>query len=143
KGGLERKRPGHGWEKAKKGTKLYARDQVRTALKGRAAITWCGGGSAYLNKDAAAVLVSRSVAEARKGEVALQAPAGKERSLNTSSFKERSTGAYVDASVGEKRATVTVVEGSATVQNERGKVTVKKDQQTVVVANAAPAKPVP
>lgn len=132
------------WTRAKAGTKIRAKDQVRTRGQSRASLTLCAGGSMFLNNQTDVALQNSRVSQIRSGEadVVFSDPRDQIKAKRATATMNGSHRVNVDVRVTGRHAVITGVEGATQVRTVGGTVTLAVNQQTSVTGTHAPLQPV-
>jgi sugar lactone lactonase YvrE len=138
---LRVKHPHTKLQQAKKRTPLFAGDWIQTSSKDGAAITFCDGGTLYLNQQSELIFQSANQEQEKYGEVAESVSQQSTHTLQTSTATATSTGSLFEVKSRRGSSTVVVEQGTVEVQNKQGRVSLQANQQTIVPSGKAPEPP--
>jgi len=121
---------------------LYAAYDLRTAEDQKASIRFNDSTTLHINERTDAVLRSPSVTYVGSGEVDEVLVPGTDHRIQTASAVASAIGTnYLVKALGKRGSIFIVVRGAVRVKNSKGSVTVRKNQQSVVLPNQAPQQP--
>jgi F5/8 type C domain/FecR protein len=122
---------------------LYAAYGLRTARAQRASIQFNDKTTLHINERTDAVLKSPSLTYVGSGEVDEVLVPGTNHRIQTDSALATAIGTnYLVKALGKRGSIFIVVRGAVRVKNNKGSVTVRKNQESIVLANQAPQPPI-
>jgi hypothetical protein len=122
---------------------LYAAYLLRTLKAEKASIQFKDKTTLHINERTDAVLRSPSLTYVAKGEVAEVLAPGANHRVQTDAATATAIGTkYLVEALGKRGSIFIVVRGAVRVKNKKGSVTVRKNQESVVLPNQAPQPPV-
>ena len=138
---LEVRRPHNKLQPARKQMPLFAGDVIQTKSSDAASITFCDGGTLYINGQSEVVFHAANHEQERYGEVAEKLPQRSTHRLETSTATATGTDSRFEAKTRKGKSTFIVARGAVQVENKRGRVRVAANQETVVLPDRAPQRP--
>ena len=122
---------------------LYSADSLRTGASQRASISFRDGTMLHLNQRTDAVLRSPHLTYVQKGEADEVLAPGTNHQIQTATAVAAAIGTEFDVRIKKARSIFIVVEGALLVENAKGSVLVKTNQETSVAAGKPPTSPAP